>query len=443
MESKRYIPQQNLYEGLIKKYPTCKKEIEEAKEKISNEFNNSETAYDFFGGRKFVDKIKDFIPFIDTKPIKDIEGMKIKLQESYNKIIVVLKRYCDLKEEYYNLIALWIIGTYLHKEFPSYPFLFLNAMKGSGKTRLLKLITVLSKDGDLLSSLSEAVLFRTTGTLGIDEFEGITRKGGENLRELLNAAYKRGSKVKRMRKKKTEDGEEQVVEEFDVYRAICMANIWGMESVLGDRCLTLILEKSNNYMITRTMELFDDDDEINYIRDSLSKCSLCNVVVARNIYMEWNRFINNNYITTQTHNYIKLQLLEKIKQSNINGRHLELAMPLFLIAENIDAEVLDTTIKTLCEITESKKEDDFADNHDVSLIDFISQEIQTNQFRTMKEITHKFKEFLGDSEEWINEKWVGRALKRLALILKKKRITRGILIVPDIIKAQQRILMFK
>ena len=71
-------------------------------------------------------------------------------------------------------------------------------------------------------------MFRTSGALAIDEFEGVSRKGGENLRELLNSAYKRGAKVKRMKQQKTESGTEMVVEEFDVYRPIVLANIWGM-----------------------------------------------------------------------------------------------------------------------------------------------------------------------------------------------------------------------
>jgi hypothetical protein len=41
-------------------------------------------------------------------------------------------------------------------------------------------------------------MFRTTGTLAIDEFEGIQRKGTEALKELLNSAYKKGSVVKRL-----------------------------------------------------------------------------------------------------------------------------------------------------------------------------------------------------------------------------------------------------
>ena len=171
------------------------------------------------------------------------DDAKIELGKAYEFIIKTLKEYVLLREEYYNLLAIWIIGAVNIKNFNTYPYLFINAMKGSGKTRLLKLVTKLS-GGDVLNSLTEAVLFRTEGPLGIDEFEGVNKKGGENLRELLNSAYKKGIKVKRMKKVKTITGEEQQVEEFDVYRPIAMANIWGMEEVLSDRSITLILERS-------------------------------------------------------------------------------------------------------------------------------------------------------------------------------------------------------
>ena len=117
-------------------------------------------------------------------------------------------------------------------------------MRGSGKTRILKLIASMSKNGEVLGSLSEAVLFRTAKgrTICIDEFEKVGSHENQALRELLNAAYKKGQKIKRMKKA----GDEYVVEEFDIYTPICMANIWGMDEVLGDRCITIVLEKSND-----------------------------------------------------------------------------------------------------------------------------------------------------------------------------------------------------
>lgn len=380
-----------------------------------------------------------------NKQVEEEEANKELLKEIYLNLIDILKRYCDLSENNYSLIALWIIGTYLHNDFPSYPFLFFNAMKGSGKTRLLKLVTYLSKDGQLLNSLSEAVLFRTTGTLGIDEFEGLNRKGAEGLRELLNSAYKKGAKVKRMRKVKAFDGEKQEVEEFDVYRPILMANIWGMESVLGDRCIHLVLEKSQNSRITKTMELYEHDNYIKKTLDSLSKCSLCSVVSINKTYKEWNEYIYTNYTTTYTThnntNYTHQVFFDEINKSDINGRHLELAMPLLIIANAIDKPVFADTLSTLKEIMEDKIHTDFTDNWDVSLIDFVSQETKEH-YRRVKEVTDEFRQFVQGGED-ISDKWMGRALKRLNLIKQKRRLGRGMEVILNIEKAQQKIGMFR
>jgi hypothetical protein len=91
-----------------------------------------------------------------------------------------------LRDDYYNIVALWIIGTYVHDNFSSYPYLFFNVMRGSGKSRLMGLVASLSKNGSVLISMSESVLFRTAKgrTLCIDEFEGINKKENQALREL-------------------------------------------------------------------------------------------------------------------------------------------------------------------------------------------------------------------------------------------------------------------
>ena len=84
--------------------------------------------------KKYPDGIPE-IPEIDNKIRED---NKKKLKESYFLIIKILNKYLDLKPEYYDIIALWIIGTYYHKSFITFPYLFLNAVKGSGKSRALK-----------------------------------------------------------------------------------------------------------------------------------------------------------------------------------------------------------------------------------------------------------------------------------------------------------------
>jgi len=372
--------------------------------------------------------------------------VQIKSLEIYRNLIDIISRYVDVEDIYKPIIALWIMGTYIHEHFRSYPFLYFNAMKGSGKSRMLNLITFLSKDGEILNHPTEAVLFRTKGALAIDEFEGVSRKGNENLRELLNSAYKRGAKVKRMKKVKTLQGEEQVVESFDVYRPIILANIWGMDNVLGDRCISVVLEKSDNKKITRLMELFDSDPLITLTKTLLNEFSVvkCNVVTLSEVYTGWQDYILNNYTTTGTNNYTKLHsLFQKIENSEINGRILELTMPLLIIAYILDDEVLDNLLDIINKIVEDRKIDDIYNNKDVALLDFLSQEPPREDYQNVTELTRRFKEFLGDAEEWVTSRFVGRSLERLKINKKRKRMASGSYVLIDYEKAQEKIKMFK
>ena len=379
------------------------------------------------------------------------EEYKSMLEGSYINIMTILKKYLDLKEEYYSIISLWIIGTYFHDKFPSYPYLFFNAMKGSGKSRAMNLITTLSKKGQMLNSLTEAVLFRTKGSLAIDEFEGISRKGNESLRELLNSAYKKGIKVKRMKQQKTDKGMEQVVEEFEVFRPIILANIWGMENVLGDRCIQLILERSNNNVVTNLIEIFNEEELVKDTVKLLNRCSLCRCSFSVEAYKEWNNYITNNYTKytyntnniNPTNNILPLETLKTINLMDLNGRELELSLPLCLIASEISQELLKETTLILKNIFDQKKEDELTDNIDVQLYDFFFQTPECNTYEFVSELTNKFKDFTGLSDDWINHKGMGRALKRLGLIKEKRRVGKGTSVIIDYKKAQEKIKIFK
>ena len=407
-----------------------------------------ESLKELFMSDEDFEKLKDSSYNLEEKKDEN----KDKLSIAYRNIIDLLRKYCDLNEDYYPIIAVWIIGTYFHEGFRSYPYLFLNAMRGSGKSRTIKLITDLSKDGEVQMSMTEAVLFRTNGTLGIDEFEGLGRKGNENLRELLNAAYKKGTKVKRMKQKKTMEGVEQVVEEFDVYRPIVMANIWGMEEVLGDRCISLVLEKSENRSVTDLQELWDMEKMFIETKKILeSGVVWCGVVALRKWYVEWNKFVTSEYITTYTthttlttHYYTKV--FKRIKSLELDGRSVELCFPLLLTAMQIGEDVYEELHKVIKNYMAEKKEDQFTESRDISFIDFISQEPSDTKWVTIKEITNNFKMFINyekEDDDWLNTKWVGKALNRLKLRKAHKRLRGGVSVILDIEKAKQKIKMFK
>jgi len=419
--------------------------------------NKMETTEETKQEEKVIDEFELLIEekFKTEQQKEEEEKNKQLLIDAYYNIVDLLKEYCDLKEESYNLVALWILGTYFHDRFPSFPYLFFNAMRGSGKSRLMSLVTSLAKDGEMLNSMTEAVLFRTSGTLGIDEFEGVERKGAENLRELLNSCYKKGIKVKRMRKKRVFDGETQVAEEFEVYRPICLANIYGMENVLEDRCITLILEKSSKKEIINLIEIWRFDTkfiETKKILDDLSKkdpkvCSLCSVVMFQNIYKQWNNYIKGVYLNytnyTYTNNNINYtnytNLFNELIKTELSGREMELCMPLFLISNFISDETLQQTIDSLKTIFSEKREENFSENWDIMLFDFVSQKLDEGHFEKVNKLTEEFREFTQIKDDDLNSKWVGRALKRLSLVTQKRRKTGGVEVMLNVKKAIEKI----
>lgn len=371
-----------------------------------------------------------------------------------------------MPETHYKIIATWIIGTYIHSQFNTYPFLFLNAMKGSGKTRLLKLISHLAKgsNGEVHTGITEAVLFRSEqgSTLVLDECEAIASKEKATLREYLNASYKKGGTVNRAKKIKDNKGEGYVIEKFKPFRPIAMANIQGMDDVLGDRCITLILDKSDNESFTALIEDFDENPEIIKIKDRLNELtmSLCCLVSLKGIHKQWNNYIKdrttNNittYINITTLNNITTRdlLLEehfnKIFEAKIFGRNLELSFPLFLTTLIFYEHLFYEMIEILKEVMIIKKNDEFIENKDISLIDFVSkQEGKRFDFISLAAIVRQFREHLGEQEDedrWINPKWMGRALKRLNLICQSKRKTAGKEIMLNVDKAKEKIKMFK
>jgi hypothetical protein len=387
------------------------------------------------------------------------------LRRNFDNIKSILDDYMDMNEDDKTLVTLWVIGTWFHKDFLAYPYLYINAMRGSGKTRLEGIIKYLAWNGELLASLRESTLFRMAGkkTLILDEFEHISSKESLNLQELLNASYKKGMKVIRMRKVKLPTGEEQVMDEFEPYAPVVMANINGMDDVLGSRCINIILEKSDNPFFSCKAENFDENIQFFDIRQTFKTISCSSVVIfVKNIYTKWNNFINERHIytnytlyTNYTNytNYTKTteisdlkldNLFLKLYESGIVGRDFELFLPLLLIANKLGEEYFNKMLEIAKKKVKEKKVEEATLNNDVLLYEFVS--LQDGTYFKVNELTDLFKLWLGeklyDKDSEINNRWMGRALKRLNLIVEKRRLAGGVEIKLDTLKAKEKGKMF-
>lgn len=415
-----------------------------------------------------------------------IEREKVRLEfcKVYEELIQIFNHWIDLKEEYKNILALWVIGTYLHDKFDSYPILFINAMRGSGKTRLLGLLTALC-GGLLTNSVTESVIFRTKGMIALDEFESIGNKDKQTLRELLNSGYKKGVKVVRMKEKKCVEGKSYEPEYFEIYRPIVMANINGIDDVLADRCIVVLQEKSSSEHKIRLMETFNSDFKITQIRTQLLELVYrCSVEWEKKGVIGWNDYINDKYggvllsttLTTLTTLTTKIPLINtyniyniynnttlttslstksltlynKIDKYGISGRNLEIFFPLYLIADYLNPEILEYTLITSQKLVKLKKYEEETESPDVMLYDFVSRLdplIYQMCYTPIKSLCEQFRIFSDVNDKQFdseyNLKKFGKSLVRLGLILQKKRKADGIEILLDISKAKEKLKMFE
>lgn len=398
------------------------------------------------------------------------QQLKEELIKCYEDIISFLGEWMDMPENYKKYIAIVIIGTYFHHQFDTFPYTLINATKGAAKTRLLRIISYLVKNGNgnLLNNPSEPVLFRTAKerALIIDEFESEKSKDKQTLREYLNSCYKRGGVVYRMERVKIEGQEKMVAAPHFLYTPVFMANINGLDEVLGDRSIVITLEKSDSPLYTKKIEDFQRNPKIAQISSKLRLISveLCNVHPLQKGIDDWNSYVNERYTTTlhtlhtihTIHNYTQLnttlqleEIFKKIDNSGIFGRNFELLFPLLLIAQMLGEEIFNDFLEIAISLNTIKREEESTESRDAVLMEFVSTKEQYQfEYVFMSKLFTEFKIFLGisgDDEErmWLNMTWFGLALKRLKLVSLTKRVPSGKMVILNVNKAKEKLKIFK
>jgi len=420
---------------------------------------------------------------------KKVRESQVVLSFAYKEILKVLKEYVDMQEKYAKIISIWTIGTYFHEKFGTYPFLFFNAMRGSAKTRTLKLVASIGAkgDGSVQNNISEAALFRIERgtTTCFDEVEQISNKEKQTMRELFNSAYKKGMKVRRVKKVKKRNAEgnleeNQIVEEFEPYFPIAMANINGIEEVLADRAITIVLEKSNHPIITKMHEDFLENAKIRWLKLTLGAFS-SDVAISSyiDILKKWNFWLRNNATSTNTTNatttttatnatsllahpllskygeFTKEDIIitpqddeffKKLDSANITGRNFELFTPLLIIGKFIGDDTFNDIFLVIQELIKDKKSEEYNESKDVLLFNFLLTQEETNEYINLKDLTKEFRTYMGEDDnedKWLNERWFSHALKRLNLVLDKRRYNGHTQVTLNYIKAREKLKIFK
>ena len=178
---------------------------------------------------------------------KDASGAVIvaTLEEEFRK-------YVALDTGLPRVLALWTLATHVFDCFDAFPYLAITSpTKRCGKTRLGEVVEIFSCDALRTAGASPAAIFRTiqarkledrTVTLILDEAEvlGTRSERAEQLRELLNAGYRRGQQMLRCERGPGDKFEPQ---SFEVYCPKVFILIGTLSDTLADRCIPVAMRR--------------------------------------------------------------------------------------------------------------------------------------------------------------------------------------------------------
>lgn len=202
---------------------------------------------------------------------------QVDTKKLYNDIKSLFERYVALPDVlYYDFLTLWTIATYHYRLYDSFGYLYLSAMKRSGKTQTLSIISKLAFNAQKADTVSDAVIKRVcnsdSATIILDEAENLQYKNKDvpsTIFEMLNGGYKRdGSAI-------CANKETHIPERFATYTPKAIANTTSIQDVLADRCITLYLQRAG----VRMPQFADNANEAlcQNLRDQLYCWTLDNI----------------------------------------------------------------------------------------------------------------------------------------------------------------------
>lgn len=296
------------------------------------------------------------------------------------------------KDEYYDLLTLWVIGTYFFFIFNAYPYIYVGGVKGAGKTKVLNVASFMCHNAVFSNNISTSSIYRLIQsgrcTLLMDETEKLSEKDrAMELRNLLLSGYKKGAKVYRTEKKV---GERLVPEAFDVYSPKMIANIKGLEDVLGDRCITIIMKRGKNRSITNN-EPKDNNPLWQEIRDSLYSLFLTHFKKVCEVY--------------------EVSEVSAEGDDLISGRELELWRPIFTLAKffdihNPELKLFNKMMELAADKAKEKEAENITETGEYILVQTLLRMVSENgeRYYSVKEIRERMVKAFDEPQDWLSSK---------------------------------------
>jgi hypothetical protein len=364
-------------------------------------------------------------------------------------------------EKTYVLHALWSIGTHFHHLFNSFPYLYCGGIKRSGKTKTLTVHYAIDFNCILSGNMSSSSIYRIVqnqrATLAIDETEKLSNpQRAQEFRNILLSGYKKGVKTYRIGK----DSKDRLEpESFEGFSPKLLANIGGLGDVLEDRCIFTFQRRSLNKAIL--------NKEIDFMQPRFAE-------LRGRLYMlfltHWQTIVRIYAEISECSELGELVNLFSTPYSElpdgkqyVYGRELELWRPLLALARFFDTaqptpeNTFTSTLSTLsslhstaqpapetsspstlhslsslmldyaCTMAKQRHTENTTETGDEILIGCLLKIVDKEQktdYVKVKEIHELMVKQFEDREDWLTNRWIGSALRRLGFI-EKRRVGSG------------------
>ncbi|MHA1169391.1 MAG: hypothetical protein ACTSRU_16310 [Candidatus Hodarchaeales archaeon] len=307
-----------------------------------------------------------------------------------------------------TFISLWCIGTYFHRLFKAYPYVFLNGLKASGKTKTLEVCNQICFNSFLSTGMSTASLFRMIEvfrpTIMIDEGESLRNKERrESFREIILSGYKNGAKTYRVEEFSNKGVKGYTVKEFDLYCPKMLANITGLESILESRCISLTMKAALNQKIANN-DVDLDDPEWQTIRDKIYEM----------LFFDWDE-VKKIYDSLENNGGFK-------------NREWELWRPILSLAKYFGTDYYDRMLEYSRQKIEEMRMEEISETFDFLLVKTLLKKVERDEeFYLISEIKNWVAENYDyeNIPNWLTPRYVGSILKRLGF-KNKRRTSAGI-----------------
>lgn len=368
-------------------------------------------------------------PLISKSRIKQwLQGsVHVSVAEAHRQIQDYIREYIVLKEAAYGrFLSLWVMGTYTHRVFRYYPYVWLNSIvKSSGKTLLMEILKPIVFNGVLVVNPSPAIMYRYVSenapTFMIDEVEKMRGEDKEryaDIMAILNSGFNRNGTVIRC------EGAGRGKFRWVAYSTYCpkmFAGLSDLDDVLRDRTIRMDMVKKAGEVVKPYQETDELEAFQQKIRDDLYMVGLM-----------YAKEIANRY------RYHSIEALD-----HLSNRERDIWQPIFVLADLVDREqasgaVTAEMVSLSRQLATLKQQEDMAVTEPVQLLVTWKEMMETG--RVLPEffedsgntLLYKsgavFEFFKGtESFAWMTQqKTLTRRLGRLQITVERRRAGTGL-----------------